>query len=201
MRKAVVVVLSSIFLLAFSGFGFALASIPDSSGEINGCYAAVTGSLRVIDSGKKCLPTETPISWNQTGPQGLPGQTGQPGAGIFKADSAGTGSAGGTSYPGGNSVVASCPSGDSAVGASWALADSSGNPLTNKALASLNGFSVISSYDAGEFVDNSDGGYYPLDTTGQSSDWVVQYSYGGGNPVFEILVTPYCFPGVIPLHN
>lgn len=63
------------------GGGVAFASIPDSSGVINGCYQKNVGNLRVIDpsAGDSCRPSEIPISWNQTGPQGLRGPTGPQG--------------------------------------------------------------------------------------------------------------------------
>lgn len=49
------------------------ASIPDSGGVIHGCYKRNNGTLRVIDTGvSQCDNSETPIQWNQTGPQGAP---------------------------------------------------------------------------------------------------------------------------------
>ena len=61
--------------------GVAYATIPDSAGVIHGCYSK-SGSLRVIDPSKSqhCAAAETPIQWNQTGPQGLPGAPGTNGA-------------------------------------------------------------------------------------------------------------------------
>jgi hypothetical protein len=60
--------------------GVVLASIPDSSGIINGCYNKASGSLRVIDAASDtCRPSETAISWNQTGPQGPVGPQGPAG--------------------------------------------------------------------------------------------------------------------------
>src|ERR1700687_2606573 len=60
------------------GGTLAWASIPDSSGVINGCYAKSNGALRVIDTsrGQKCTTKETGLNWNQTGPPGLPGMNG-----------------------------------------------------------------------------------------------------------------------------
>jgi hypothetical protein len=61
----------------------AFASIPDSSGVINGCFQTQHGQLRVIDPATQhCLPSETAISWNQIGlhgPAGLAGPPGRPG--------------------------------------------------------------------------------------------------------------------------
>lgn len=84
---------------AGGGAALAVASVPGSSGTISACYGvtAIPGSvttvpvttganLRIIDpsAGQTCStdparPQERPLSWNQTGPPGLPGQTGAPG--------------------------------------------------------------------------------------------------------------------------
>jgi hypothetical protein len=70
--------------------GAALASIPDSSGVIHGCYQKNVGNLRVIDpsAGDSCRPSEIAISWSQTGPQGPPGPQGP------KGDTGATGATG-----------------------------------------------------------------------------------------------------------
>lgn len=61
--------------------GVAFATIPGSTGVINGCYEKRTGILRVIDTeaGKRCLSFETAISWNQQGSKGDRGEIGPPG--------------------------------------------------------------------------------------------------------------------------
>jgi hypothetical protein len=61
--------------------GIAWADIPDS-GVIHGCYHKVNGQLRVIDidEGQACNPSESALSWNQTGPTGPRGMTGPTGA-------------------------------------------------------------------------------------------------------------------------
>ena len=64
-------------------FGIATAvqaDIPDS-GVIQGCYKTVSGALRVIDTDKggTCLPSETALNWNQTGPTGATGPRGPTG--------------------------------------------------------------------------------------------------------------------------
>lgn len=66
---------------AVAAGGAAYAAIPDSTGVINGCYQKHVGNLRVIDSsaGERCRPSEIPISWSQTGPQGPPGPQGPKG--------------------------------------------------------------------------------------------------------------------------
>lgn len=56
----------------------AQASIQDPNGAISGCVGP-SGLLRVIDSGATCNENETPMTWNQTGPQGPAGSQGQPG--------------------------------------------------------------------------------------------------------------------------
>jgi len=59
----------------------AYASVPDSNGVVHGCYGKLLGTLRVIDTdaGQSCLLTENATTWNQTGPQGLPGVQGDKG--------------------------------------------------------------------------------------------------------------------------
>src|SRR4029453_13732900 len=80
--------LSAGVVVAAVGGGAALASIPDSSGVINGCYQKNVGNLRVIDSsaGDSCRPSEIAISWSQTGPQGPQGPQGPPGPQGPKGD-------------------------------------------------------------------------------------------------------------------
>lgn len=64
----------------------AYASIPEPSGRINACYVTnpqllgpARGTVRLVDTGEACRNGETPITWNQTGPQGPPGATGPAG--------------------------------------------------------------------------------------------------------------------------
>ena len=58
----------------------AYASIPDSNGVIHGCYQKNNGQLRVIDPAvSNCTPSETPLQWSQTGPQGPVGPQGPEG--------------------------------------------------------------------------------------------------------------------------
>jgi hypothetical protein len=66
--------------LAFAS-AVAWASIPDGAGVIHGCYQKVNGQLRVIDTdkGQICNPSENPLNWNQTGPQGAQGAQGPQG--------------------------------------------------------------------------------------------------------------------------
>ena len=49
-------------------------------GVINGCYKSQNGQLRLIDPATdSCHPSETAISWSQTGPQGPKGDKGDKG--------------------------------------------------------------------------------------------------------------------------
>jgi hypothetical protein len=70
--------------LVLSAGGLAMASIPSSDGTIHACYDNQDGALRVIDPGAAiggtCSAGQTPLAWNQTGPQGPPGVPGTPGA-------------------------------------------------------------------------------------------------------------------------
>src|SRR5262245_62098219 len=72
-----VAVLAGLAMVLVVG-GIAYATIPDSGGAIHGCYAKSGGSLRVIDASvTNCKSTETALSWNQAGQQGLPGPPGE----------------------------------------------------------------------------------------------------------------------------
>jgi hypothetical protein len=62
--------------LALAG-GIAYAAAT-SDGTINACAGKTTGNLR-LDTGNGCLPVESPIQWNQVGPQGPQGIPGPPG--------------------------------------------------------------------------------------------------------------------------
>ncbi len=63
-------------VIVFAGV-VAYASIPDANGVIHGCYKKSGGTLRVIDSAvERCGASETPLNWNQTGPQGPQGPQG-----------------------------------------------------------------------------------------------------------------------------
>ena len=64
--------------LATGGVAYAIAA-SSGSGVIHGCSQKQAGNLRVVAGGKKCRKSEKSISWNQTGPRGLPGAQGQQG--------------------------------------------------------------------------------------------------------------------------
>jgi hypothetical protein len=72
-RPSAALIVAMLALVVALG-GVAIASIPSSDGTIHGCYNG-QGQLRVIDteSGASCVPGETALNWNQTGPAGPPG--------------------------------------------------------------------------------------------------------------------------------
>src|SRR5687767_6123232 len=75
-RRTVVVAASALVICTVIAF----ASVPDANGVIHGCYHKSSGVLRVIDnSSAQCNNNETPIQWNQAGPQGAPGPQGPEG--------------------------------------------------------------------------------------------------------------------------
>jgi hypothetical protein len=58
---------------------YAVAQV-GAGGVINGCYKSANGQLRVVDPATdRCNPSETPISWNEIGPQGPKGDPGPQG--------------------------------------------------------------------------------------------------------------------------
>jgi hypothetical protein len=68
-------------VLALTTGAFAAASsIPGPDGVIHGCYQKQKGNLRLVSAGKKCLRSESGITWNQQGLQGAKGNTGATGA-------------------------------------------------------------------------------------------------------------------------
>ena len=78
--RRVALAVSAVVVVAIAGgVTYAVADI-GGGGVINGCYKAQNGQLRLIDPATdQCLPSEKPISWNQTGTQGPPGPTGPAG--------------------------------------------------------------------------------------------------------------------------
>lgn len=69
--------------VAAGAAGISLASIPDSSGIIHGCYKSggTAHPLKVIDNSvtAKCPSGYTALSWNKAGPQGPAGPQGAAG--------------------------------------------------------------------------------------------------------------------------
>ena len=71
--------LSVLAALAAVG-GAAHATIRDTGSVIHGCRHDHSGHLRVIEGEPEtCRESETPLDWNQMGPQGPPGDTGAQG--------------------------------------------------------------------------------------------------------------------------
>ena len=58
------------------------------NGTLKACANKTTGAMRYISKGS-CKKTETSLSWNQVGPQGLPGSAGANGSGLFVVDANG----------------------------------------------------------------------------------------------------------------
>jgi hypothetical protein len=70
------IIIGLVLLLILGGAGLAIASIPSSSGVINGCYRTSGGNqgdLIVIDSAASCPNGYTALDWNQTGSPGISG--------------------------------------------------------------------------------------------------------------------------------
>src|SRR5215207_4217381 len=77
-RVALAITAVAIVAIA-GGVTYAVAQI-GGGGVINGCYKSQNGQLRVIDPATdSCHPSETAISWSQTGPQGPKGDKGDKG--------------------------------------------------------------------------------------------------------------------------
>jgi len=71
--------------------GAAYAAIPATGVVVHGCYNKTTGQLLILKASKTalhasttnvkaCKKGQTPLQWNQTGPQGRTGSPGTPGA-------------------------------------------------------------------------------------------------------------------------
>jgi hypothetical protein len=78
-RRVSLAMTAAILVAIVGGVTYAVADV-GGGGVINGCYKSVNGQLRVIDPATdSCNPSETPISWSQTGPQGPQGPQGPKG--------------------------------------------------------------------------------------------------------------------------
>jgi hypothetical protein len=79
MRRTALAFTAAAVLAIAGGVTYAVADIGDG-GVIHGCYKSQNGQLRLIDPATDgCHPSETAISWSQTGPQGPQGPTGPAG--------------------------------------------------------------------------------------------------------------------------
>jgi Collagen triple helix repeat (20 copies) len=93
-RRVALAVTAVVVVSIAGGVTYALADI-GSGGVINGCYKSQNGQLRLIDPATdSCHPSETAISWSQTGPQGPPGPPGPPGPKGDKGDKGDPGASG-----------------------------------------------------------------------------------------------------------
>jgi uncharacterized protein YjbI with pentapeptide repeats len=73
--------LSAGVIIGGAGAAIVSASIPDANGVIHGCIRN-NGDLRIIDSAtQQCSEQQTPLNFNQTGPQGPQGPQGPAGSG------------------------------------------------------------------------------------------------------------------------
>jgi hypothetical protein len=73
--------------------GVAWAGIPGGDGVIHGCYDS-GGNLKVVDGASACPRGYTPLTWNQTGPQGIQGIKGDQGIQGPKGDPGASGAQG-----------------------------------------------------------------------------------------------------------
>ena len=88
------------------GFGCAALSLgaityanAASNGTLKACANKTTGVMRYISKGS-CKKTESLLSWNQLGPQGLPGAAGTDGVAGAKGDAGAAGAKGETGAAG-----------------------------------------------------------------------------------------------------
>jgi len=84
-RSVRLLLVTAVLLVAVTGIAYAV--IPGTDGVISACMDK-QGNLRVIDvqAGEACKNNETPLAWNQTGPQGPRGDTGPQGPKGDKGD-------------------------------------------------------------------------------------------------------------------
>ena len=87
--RRVTLAITAVAVVAIAGgVTYAVADI-GGGGVINGCYKSQNGQLRLIDPATdSCHPSETAISWNQTGPGG-PRRQGRRAQGRGRRDQAG----------------------------------------------------------------------------------------------------------------
>jgi hypothetical protein len=79
MRRVALAFTAAAVVAIAGGVTYAVADI-GGGGVINGCYKSQNGQLRLIDPATdSCHPSETAISWGQTGTQGPPGPKGDKG--------------------------------------------------------------------------------------------------------------------------
>jgi len=122
----------AVLAAAVIGTGVAYASIPGPAGVINGCYKNSNpgqGALIVIDSTASCPSGTTALNWSQAGPQGPAGVSG------YVVETCNLNGSGSTSLcsdttnlsAGQLSGTLSCPTGKTAISASYGPAAPAGN--------------------------------------------------------------------------
>jgi hypothetical protein len=159
--------------------GVAFATIPDRGDVIHACYAASTGSLRVVDTAKgaRCAAGEKKLRWNVKGRLGLQGPQGAQGS------QGATGSQGAQGPPGLSAyeqvhrqilvnagadanVSASCPAGKKVIGG---------------------GFDIETPTDVKVYSSE------PTDGAGNFSDTIwVAFVHNAGSVTRQVTVTAIC---------
>jgi hypothetical protein len=81
-------------LVVVKGWGLASAALEPETRLISACVSNQTGEVRIPAEGAACRRGETPLVWNQTGPQGVEGPKGD------KGDTGDTGPQGPQGIPG-----------------------------------------------------------------------------------------------------
>ena len=201
---------AAVALVAIAGaVTYAVADI-GGGGVINGCYKTQNGQLRVIDPATdRCLPSETAISWSQTGPTGSQGPTGAQGPTGPKGP---TGSAGARGPTGNTGATGSQgptgttgPQGLSGLppvkrftptqiieGAILSCASSSGTATSTTCVGPLlNGMQIEVGF--GELIticDAVSGGFTAAGISGPSAATVPYFIWNGSNWALSSLVGP-----------
>lgn len=111
--------------------GAVIAGPIDGSGVVHGCYYKPdnNGSSQVVlqDTSTTCPKNTTPITWNQTGPQGLKGDTGAIGPQGPQGAKGDTGSQGPPGQDGAGATVATEPAGNNCADGGAKITDGSGD--------------------------------------------------------------------------
>jgi hypothetical protein len=73
------VIASAVMAGALALFATGSVVFANNGAPIHSCVADSNGSLRIVQAEDECRRSETPLSWNQSGPAGEPGADGQDG--------------------------------------------------------------------------------------------------------------------------
>jgi hypothetical protein len=156
--------------LVLAAGGFAVAAIPGPDGVIAGCFKKKKGTLRVVDTRKKCRKGERRLTWNQ---KGVPGERGPAGSDAQFNGSAAGGDLTGT-YP---SPLLAPDSVGAAEVAPNALTDADINEATLSELTTGAGLNPT-----GQSCDPSNSTYVACGEQGvnlQATDTLVAIGIGG----------------------